>query len=70
MSTTSLKIDDAKRIAKRTGSEGVIVLVIPRFDDDLQVEGVSYGKDHARCQLMGILMDQIVDRLIKGEIHP
>lgn len=66
----ALTIEDAKRVAIRTGAEGVIVLVVPKFKEPLEVQGTSYGVDSQRCGVMGGLLDEIVKALRNGVIEP
>ena len=66
----TLTIKDAERVAKRTGAEGVIVLVVPKFKEPLEVQGASYGCDRQRCGVMGGLLDEIVKALRNGVIEP
>lgn len=67
---TIVTIKDAEKIAKRTKSEGVIILTFDRVGPGGRIASVSYGKDRLRCNIMGRLLTKIVEALERGEIVP
>jgi len=58
-------IEDAKRLAKRDGLKGCIII---GFTEDDQLPMVSYGKDRAHCQCFGKVLDRIGEDLSSGVI--
>ena len=66
---SKVRIDDAKRIAKSHGCDGVIILAIATLKNP-SIQGVSYGSDRTKCQVMGRLLNGIIDKFVSGEIAP
>lgn len=57
-------IADARDIAYMHRKRGVIVI----FHDGSTIGGVSYGMTRAECNAMGNALNEIMDRLLSGEI--
>jgi len=57
-------IDDARKLGRKLGARGVIVLC---FDTD-RIAGVSYGRTKADCKNMGRLLDALATPIEDGEI--
>ena len=66
---SKVRIDDAKRIAKKHGCDGVIILALPSVKNP-SLQAVSYGRDRTRCQIMGRLLNSIFEKFESGEIAP
>ena len=52
---------DCKRLAKHYGCDGVLVICVDFAA--YQVAGASWGQDRERCQIMGGILDDMVDEL-------
>jgi hypothetical protein len=53
----TLRIKHAEEICKRLGLDGVIILAFPDLMK-YEFKGVSYGKDRAKCKMLGRIMDK------------
>lgn len=66
MPVSDLKIEDAKRLAKKLGVEGVIILAFEEVTEsgpEGEYGGASYGANRAKCQVIGKLMDRMIKNL-------
>ena len=57
-------IEEAKRIAKKYGMDGVVIFFI-KGD---QLGFASYGKDRQHCRRYGAFADEVFDKVMMEEI--
>lgn len=61
-----ITINDARKLAKQTGAQGIIIL---QFDKEDVFPCVSYGANKQKCTAMSRVMGQICEQISTGEIR-